>query len=78
MYWKTDDQPDHIPKWDDPGIQAEVLRVWKLDEARKLAQQACRRVEGRSGGELRQVAEGIGFRQEEGFQGPAPAAVHVF
>ena len=37
VFWKTDDQPDHIPKWDDPGIQAEVLRVWKLDEARKLA-----------------------------------------
>ena len=37
VFWKTDDQPDHIPKWEDPGIQAEVLRVWKLDEARKLA-----------------------------------------
>ena len=39
IFWKTDDQPDHIPKWDDPGIQAEVLRVWKLNEARKLAQE---------------------------------------
>jgi hypothetical protein len=37
VFWKTDDQPDHIPKWEDPGVQAEVLRVWKLEEARKLA-----------------------------------------
>ena len=37
VFWKTDDQPDHIPKWEDEGIQAEVLRVWKLNEARKLA-----------------------------------------
>jgi hypothetical protein len=37
VFWKTDDQPDHIPKWEDAGIQAEVLRVWKLAEARKLA-----------------------------------------
>jgi hypothetical protein len=38
VFWKTDDQPDHIPKWEDPGVQAEVLRVWKFEEARKLAQ----------------------------------------
>ncbi len=37
VFWKTDDQPDHIPKWEDPGIQADVLRVWKLNEASKLA-----------------------------------------
>jgi hypothetical protein len=37
VFWKIDDQPDHIPKWDDPGIRTEVLRVWKLNEARKLA-----------------------------------------
>lgn len=37
IFWKTDDQPDHVPKWDDPGIQSEVLRVWKLNEARTLA-----------------------------------------
>ena len=37
VFWKTDDQPDHIPKWEEPGIQAEVLRVWKFDKARELA-----------------------------------------
>ena len=35
--WKTDDQPAHVPNWEDAGIQTEVLRVWKLTEARKLA-----------------------------------------
>ena len=37
VFWKIEDQPEHVPKWDDPGIQAEVLRAWKLGEARKLA-----------------------------------------
>jgi len=37
VFWKTDDQPDHIPKWEDNGIQAEVRQTWKLSEARKLA-----------------------------------------
>ena len=37
VLWKTDDQPDHIPKWEDSGVRGEVLRVWKLNEARKLA-----------------------------------------
>lgn len=41
VFWKTDDQPDHIPKWEDSGVQDEVLRVWKLTEARKLAQSAA-------------------------------------
>ncbi len=37
VFWKIEDQPEHVPKWEEPGIQDEVLRVWKFNEARKLA-----------------------------------------
>jgi hypothetical protein len=37
LFWKTDDQKAHVPKWEDPGVQAEVLAAWKLNEARKRA-----------------------------------------
>ena len=37
VFWKTDNQPDHIPKWEDPGVPAEVMQAWRLNEARKLA-----------------------------------------
>ena len=75
MFWKTDDQPDHIPKWEDPGIQAEVLRVWKLNEARKLALKRADELKAEaaanSGKSLKELASG----QEEGFHGSEPAGV---
>jgi hypothetical protein len=37
LYWKIGDQPDHVPNWDDEGIQAEVLRAWKFREGVKKA-----------------------------------------
>ena len=42
VFWKTDDQPDHVPKWEDSGIQAKVAEVWKLDKARKVAHKVPR------------------------------------
>ena len=75
VFWKTDDQPDHIPKWEDPGIQAEVLRVWKLDEARKLALKRADELKAeaaaKSGKSLKELASG----KEEGLHRAAPAAV---
>ena len=37
LYWKTNDEKDHVPKFDDEGVRDEVLRAWKMIEARKLA-----------------------------------------
>jgi len=37
VFWKTDDQPDHIPNWEDEGIPDQVRNAWRLNEARKLA-----------------------------------------
>ncbi len=37
IYWKTDDQPERVPKWTDPGVKEKVLQEWKLIQARKLA-----------------------------------------
>ena len=75
VYWKTDDQPDHIPKWTDAGIQDEVLRVWKLDQARKLAQRRGG-AEGPVRSQSGDVIEQIVVRQE-GFQGHRTAVVLV-
>lgn len=37
IFWKVDDIEEHVPTWDEPGIQEQVLKAWKLKEARKLA-----------------------------------------
>ncbi len=41
VWWKTSDEADRIPKFDDDGIKAEVLKTWKMIEARKLAREAA-------------------------------------
>ncbi len=62
VFWKIDDQPDHIPKWEDPGIQAEVLRVWRLNEARTLALKRADELKAeaaaKSGKSLKELAAG--------------------
>ena len=44
IFWKTDDQPERVPKWEDEGTRKEVLRAWKLVEGRKLAQAAAEKL----------------------------------
>ena len=39
LYWKIQDEPDHVPTWDEPDIQKEVERVWRSREASKLAKE---------------------------------------
>jgi hypothetical protein len=62
VFWKTDDQSERIPKWEDPGIQAEVLRVWKLSEARKRALKQAEELKAEaaahSGSSLKKLASG--------------------
>jgi hypothetical protein len=41
VFWKTDDQPDKVPAWGDPGIKDKVRQEWKLKQARKLALDAA-------------------------------------
>lgn len=36
-YWKVEHVANHVPKFTDPGIEAQVLRAWKLREAQPLA-----------------------------------------
>ena len=48
LFWKTADEKDRVPKFEDEGVREEVLRTWKMIEARtpalaeanKLAEQA--------------------------------------
>jgi hypothetical protein len=37
LFWKTGEKPARVPKFDDPGVRAEVLRAWKMIQARKAA-----------------------------------------
>ena len=41
VFWKIDDQPDKVPNWADAGVKDEVLRKWKLVQARQLALDAA-------------------------------------
>ena len=74
VFWKIDDQPDHIPNWEDPGIQAEVLRVWKLNEARKWpkrAEELKAEAAAKPGKSLKELASG----KKKDFTVLTPAAV---
>ena len=44
VFWKIDDQPDHIPNWEDAGIQKKVRESWELNEARKKAEDAAKQL----------------------------------
>jgi hypothetical protein len=38
LVWKTEDQPERVPKLDDPGIRQIVEDAWRLEQAREPAQ----------------------------------------
>jgi hypothetical protein len=37
LFWKTDETKDLVPKFEDKGVRNEVLRAWKMIQARSLA-----------------------------------------
>lgn len=41
LFWKVKDSKERVPKLDDPGVREQVLRTWKMVEARKLATKAA-------------------------------------
>ncbi len=42
LFWKNDDVKDYVPKFDDKGVREEVLRSWKLIQARSIARKAAK------------------------------------
>ncbi len=44
LSWKTDQQEERVPKFDDQGVREEVLAAWKRIEARQKAQQEAERL----------------------------------
>ena len=58
LFWKTDEDPARVPKFDDPGVAAEVLREWKMIQARKPALEEAKKLADdarKSKGSLKQV-----------------------
>ena len=37
LFWKIEEVKPHVPKFNDPGVKAQVLRTWKMIKARDLA-----------------------------------------
>ncbi|MBU4270320.1 MAG: SurA N-terminal domain-containing protein [Planctomycetes bacterium] len=37
LFWKTEDAKEEVPKFEDEGVREEVLRAWKMIQARELA-----------------------------------------
>ena len=37
LFWKTQDEKERVPAFDDQGVRDEVLRTWKMIQARTLA-----------------------------------------
>ena len=38
LFWIVGEKPERVPEFDDEGIREEVLKAWKMIEARKLAE----------------------------------------
>jgi len=41
LFWKVQDSKERVPKFEDRGVREQVLRAWKMFEARKLATKAA-------------------------------------
>jgi hypothetical protein len=69
IFWKTDDQPGGVPKWEDAGMEAKVRHEWKLVQARDLALKAAEALknEAAAGGKaVKSLKELVG--KKKGFE----------
>ena len=44
LLWKTDDVKESEPKWEDAGVQEQVLQAWKLEKAREFALKQAKQI----------------------------------
>jgi hypothetical protein len=44
LFWTTKETPEKVPEWTDKGVRQQVLAVWKLEQARSIAQKEAQRV----------------------------------
>jgi hypothetical protein len=59
LFWKTEDQPEYTPKFDDPGEHEKVLQQWKQIEARKLANDEAARLAKKARDEKKSLQEAL-------------------
>jgi hypothetical protein len=74
IFWKTEDQAAHIPKWEDPGIQPEVLAAWKLNEARKLAEKRAEELKAEAAANPGKSLKDLPSAKKAGFAYKEPPA----
>jgi hypothetical protein len=74
LFWKTQDDPDRVPSLDDEDVQAEVLRAWKMIEARKLARQSAEALRSEAARAKRPLKEVFADRPELKVIRPEPFA----
>lgn len=44
LFWKADENKEHVPKLDDPGVRARVVAAWKMSQALELAKAEANRL----------------------------------
>ncbi len=49
LSWKSKDIKETASKWDDPGVQKEVLEAWRLEQARKPALARAKKLAAEAG-----------------------------
>jgi hypothetical protein len=59
LFWKTDDQPEYTPKFDDQGEREKVLQQWRQIEARKLATDEAARLAKKARDEKKSLTESL-------------------
>ncbi|NOX56967.1 MAG: hypothetical protein GXP27_21505 [Planctomycetes bacterium] len=47
-YWATKDVPEHVPTFDEPGVREQVVRAWKLQQARPKAEARAKQLAERA------------------------------
>jgi len=48
-YWKVADEASHIPRFDDAGVSEQVLKAWKINKARPMAEKRAKELSEKIG-----------------------------
>jgi len=72
LFWKTDDAPERVPEFDEPGVRQRVLDEWNLFHARTLATQEAERLAAEARKAGKPLAEAFAGRKDIQVLAPSP------
>jgi hypothetical protein len=72
LFWKVDDTPEKVPKFDEEGVHQRVLDEWKLVQARDVAAKEAEKLAADARKANKSLAEVLAGRKDLQVLAPAP------